>query len=95
MYSAVLFVSYITNYIFLIVAGLLSVLGFVLQGLDHYRTSNGNEPLARGLMILGACLGSFGSLMGMLLFQNRLRDKLLLFLSIGFVVLLILLALFI
>lgn len=93
MYLAVFF-SYFTNYIFLIIVGLLSVGGFVLQAVDHYRVTNGKQPLSRGLLIVGACLGAFGSLMGMLLFQNRLRDRMLLLLSIGFVVLLILLTLF-
>lgn len=93
MYSAIYFLYY-TNCIFLVIVGLLSVMGFVLQAVDHSRVTNGKQPLSRGLLILGACIGSFGSLMGMLLFRNRLRDRMLLLLSIGFVVLLILLSLF-
>lgn len=61
---------------FIIYTGIASVLAFILFGADKRRLHYGQSPMPAALLIAAGVLAPFGSLMGMLLFNNRLRQTL-------------------
>lgn len=65
----------------------LSILTFIMIGLDKRRTVIAGSPLPLGLLITGAIIAPFGVLMGMLLFNDRLKSLPLLLISIGMTIL--------
>lgn len=58
----------------LIITGILSIYGFVLNGAEKARTKSGKAPYSTLLMAITGVIAPFGSLMGMLLFGNRLKQ---------------------
>ena len=61
---------------FIIYTGIASVLAFILFGIDKRRQHYGKSPMPSALLIVAGVLAPFGALMGMLLFNNRLRQPL-------------------
>jgi len=60
---------------FIIAVGVMSVLAFILHGFEKNRIMAGKPQYSTALMAIAGVLAPFGSLMGMLLFGNRLRNK--------------------
>lgn len=60
--------------------GVLSVLAFLLHAFEKSRITAGQPQYSTTLMAIAGVIAPFGSLMGMLIMGNRLRDKLMLIL---------------
>lgn len=61
---------------FLIVfAGVTSILAFVLHGAEKHRVNAGGTPYPTALMAAASVIAPFGALMGMWLFANRHKEK--------------------
>lgn len=64
----------------IILTGIVSVLAFVLNGAEKCRVNAGREHYPTALMALAGVIAPFGALMGMLLFGNRLKDRMMMIL---------------
>lgn len=60
----------------LIITGILSVYAFILNGAEKMRVKSGKSRYPTVLMAITCVIAPFGSLMGMLLFGNRLKNTL-------------------
>lgn len=69
------------TYLFLFFIFIFCILAFIAFGWDKRRASYGKTGAPTGLLIPAAILGSFGALMGMLLFGTRLKSILFLILA--------------
>lgn len=69
------------TYLFLFFIFIFCILAFIAFGWDKRRASYGKTGAPTGLLIPAAILGSFGALMGMLLFGTRLKSTLFLILA--------------
>lgn len=58
----------------LIVTGILSIYAFILHGAEKMRVKSGKSQYPTALMAITGVIAPFGSLMGMLLFGNRLKN---------------------
>lgn len=65
---------------FIIIIGVLSMLGFCINFMEKNRITNGGSPYPTWAMALLGVIAPFGSLMGMLICANRLKCKLLIIL---------------
>lgn len=60
---------------FIIAVGIVSVLAFLLHAAEKNRILNGGKKYPTVLMIIMAVIAPFGSLMGMLICGNRLKQS--------------------
>lgn len=61
---------------FIVAIGVISVLAFILHGFEKNRIMSGKSEYPTAMMIVAGVLAPFGSLMGMLLFGNRMKHRL-------------------
>lgn len=65
---------------FIVIVGVISVIAYLLHAIEKHRRLKDQAPFPTPLMVFFGILAPFGSLMGMLLNGNRMKEKLMIIL---------------
>lgn len=71
---------------FIIIVGILSVVAFILHGAEKIRLLKKECGFPTLLMVVTGIFAPFGSLLGMLLFSNRVRQPVMIILVPGMLI---------